>query len=315
MTDLKLPQLTVDPSNPYPDARDFVSEAAETAASVSDALGTTYQSVTGGGSFQFPSDLGSRKVVFKVKPRNRPTTTTQTRTGPSTIIGLPIPANLSTGYGAQYSQTGLGVLGSEAQALAGTVTDVSSAIDTLKDRGGNIGLEAAKSIAASASPEIAAILGGAILGTTGLGVGAALGQGARGALSGANIAVNPHLAVLFEGVSFREHSFQYKFAPRNSGESSSVKNIIKTFKKAMLPSIDEGKLAFFNYPDEFDIEFPNDNGFLFKIGTSVLTGFQINYTPDGGSYFHQNGAPVSVSLALSFTEIDILTKKEIDGGK
>lgn len=84
----------------------------------------------------------------------------------------------------------------------------------------------------------------------------------------------------------------------------------------MHPSID-GK-AFFKYPDEFDIRFPNDQGFLFEIGKSVLRDFSLNYTPDGGSYFHKNGAPVSVQMSMTFVEIDILTKQEIGnapGGK
>jgi hypothetical protein len=330
--DLNLPSSITGESEPaYPGARDFVGEAEESQATL-EALGVLEQSIGGGDSLQFPANLGVRKVVFKVKPRNRPTTTTRTKVAPKSIIGLPIPANLQTGYGAQYSQTGLGVLGNNAQDFFGDPKNLQAISqgqygDAFTSYIGQEGFtntlkQAGLAIAASASPEVAALIGGAIAdkipglpATVGLGVGAAAGNAVRGALSGAGIAVNPHMAMLFEGVGFRQHSFQYKFSPRNSSESTSVKKIIKVFKKAMLPSIDEGKLAFFNYPEEFDIEFPNDNGFLFKIGTSVLTDFQINYTPDGGSYFHQNGAPVSVQMSLAFTEVDILTKKEIDGGR
>jgi hypothetical protein len=321
--DLNLPSSITGESEPaYPGARDFVGEAEESQATL-EALGVLEQSIGGGDSLQFPANLGVRKVVFKVKPRNRPTATTRTRVAPKSIIGLPIPANLQTGYGAQYSQTGLGVLGKTAEGFVGEGGNFNSFVTGLQQGDFSVPLQqAGLAIAASASPEVAAIVGGLIAdkipglpAAVGAGVGAALGGATVGALSGAGIAVNPHMAMLFEGVNFRQHSFQYKFSPRNSSESTSVKKIIKTFKKAMLPSIDEGKLAFFNYPDEFDIEFPNDNGFLFKIGTSVLTDFQINYTPDGGSYFHQNGAPVSVQMSLAFTEVDILTKKEIDGGR
>jgi hypothetical protein len=81
----------------------------------------------------------------------------------------------------------------------------------------------------------------------------------------------------------------------------------------MAPKIDG--LAFFDYPDEFIISFPKNESFLFKIGTSVLTDFTVNYTPDGGSYFHENGAPVSVSMSLSFTELDVITKDKIAQGR
>ena len=74
--------------------------------------------------------------------------------------------------------------------------------------------------------------------------------------------------------------------------------------------------AFFKYPDEFAIAFSGKNeNFMFNFGTSVLSDFQVNYNPDGGSYFHTDGAPVSVGMQLTFTEIDILTKDQIAKGR
>lgn len=314
---LNLPASITGKSQPaYPDARDFVGEAEESRSSL-EALGILNEGIDKGSSSQFPSNLGARKVVFKVIPRNRGKQTDRTTSSAKDIVGLPLPSNLSTGYGAQYTDVSLGVLGQrsvEAGAAFGA-GGFQSAIDTVQNNGINTLSEAAKSIAASASSELGAIVGGLVLGTTGFGVGAALTQIAPGALSGANIAVNPHMAVLFEGVNFRNHSFQYKFSPRDKSESDSLKKIIKIFKKAMHPSIDRGKMAFFQYPDEFEIDFPNDGGYLFDVGKSVLRDFQINYTPDGGSYFHQNGAPVAISMSMQFTEIDVLTKTEIEDGR
>ena len=284
----------------------------ETVNSVSDSLGKLSKSLSGGGAYKFPDDLGSRAVVFSVQKRERDTTRVTTSKKTGATIALPIPTNLSTGYNAQYTQTGLGVLGAAAQGAFNnptqSVADYVTSGEAMEDLGAQ-----ARSILASASPEVAALIGGAMGGAVGLGVGAAAAGVARGALAGAGLAVNPHLAVLFEGVGFRNHSFQYKFSPRSSSESNTIKNIIYEFKNAMLPSKED--LAFFNYPDEFNIRFPFNEEYLFKIGTSVLTDFQINYNPDGGSYFHQNGAPVSVSLSLQFTELDILTKSEIAEGR
>ena len=284
----------------------------ETINSVSDSLGKLSKSLSGGGAYKFPDDLGSRSVVFTVQKRERDTTRVTISKKTGATIALPIPTNLSTGYNAQYTQTGLGVLGAAAQGAFNnptqSVADYITSGEAMEDLGAQ-----ARSILASASPEIAALIGGAVGGAIGLGVGAAAGGVVRGALAGAGLAVNPHLAVLFEGVGFRNHSFQYKFSPRSSSESNTIKKIIYEFKNAMLPSKED--LAFFNYPDEFNIRFPFNEEYLFKIGTSVLTDFQINYNPDGGSYFHQNGAPVSVSLSLQFTELDILTKSEIAEGR
>ena len=275
----------------------------------SDAVGDLLQPISGGGGLRFPGDISDNYITFSPKNRGKSTKLTPTKGRAGGSITLPIPSNLSTGYNAQYDTgTGLNVLGNFAQQVASGETQFSA------EAAGAAAVEQAKAIGLSASPEVAALLGAGLSGPLGAGVGAALGGAARGAAVGAGIAVNPHLAVIFSGVNFRTHSFQYKFSPRDAGESATLKNIIKKFKLNMHPTI-EGA-AFFKYPNEFDIAFNSKNeNFLFKFGTSVLSDFQINYNPDGGSYFHDNGAPVSVGLSLTFTEIDIITQEKIDEGR
>lgn len=294
----------------------MISAGATTQNASKDALGAL-EAGSGSGGLRFPDDLSDNYITFTVNPRNRETKSKDVESAAGAMIALPIPSNLSTGYGAQYDTgTGIGVLGSVARdATAAGATDIQSLAELARgDELGNALVQQAKAIGLGASPEILALLGAGVSGPLGAGVGAALGGVARGAAVGAGIAVNPHLAVIFDGVNFRTHSFQYKFSPRSSGESNNVREIIKIFKKHMLPTLADGN-AFFEYPDEFKIKFNSKNEkFLFKIGTSVLTDFQINYNPDGGSYFHQNGAPVSVSMQLSFTEIDILTQDKIEEG-
>ena len=275
----------------------------------SDALRSALEPISAGGNLRFPGDITDNYISFLPKNRGKSTKLTRVNSSSSGGITLPIPSNLSTGYNAQYDTgTGLQVLGNFAQQVASGETQFSA------EAAGAAAVEQAKAIGISASPEVAALLGAGLSGPIGAGVGAALGGAARGAAVGAGIAVNPHLAVIFSGVNFRTHSFQYKFSPRDAGESTTLKNIIKKFKLNMHPTI-EGA-AFFKYPNEFDIAFNSKNeNYLFKFGTSVLSDFQINYNPDGGSYFHENGAPVSVGLSLTFTEIDIITQEKIDEGR
>ena len=275
----------------------------------SDALKSVLEPISAGGNLRFPGDISENYISFLPKNRGKKTKLTPVNSSSSGGITLPIPSNLSTGYNAQYDTgTGIGVLGNFAQQVASGDAQFSA------EAAGAAAVEQAKAIGLSASPEVAALLGAGVSGPFGAGVGAALGGAARGAAVGAGIAVNPHLAVIFSGVNFRTHSFQYKFSPRDAGESTTLKNIIKKFKLNMHPTI-EGA-AFFKYPNEFDIAFNSKNeNFLFKFGTSVLSDFQINYNPDGGSYFHDNGAPVSVGLSLTFTEIDIITQEKIDEGR
>lgn len=236
------------------------------------------------------------------------------------VIGLPVPANLSTGYGMAYDTgTGLGVLGNQAFERVRAGGDINDIVGSL--RGSNV-IDVVKQAAiaggASIGPQVAAAAGAAfasgVAGAAGgAAVGNALGGVAQGAIAGAGLAVNPHLAVLFTGPRFRVHQFNYKITPKSAGESTALTETIKQFKLAMAPAIDS--LAFFDYPNEFYIRFPANSQHLFKIGASVLTDFTVNYTPDGGSYFHDNGAPVSVSMSLSFTEIDVITKAKIEEGR
>ena len=236
------------------------------------------------------------------------------------VIGLPVPANLSTGYGMAYDTgTGLGVLGNQAFERVRAGGDINDIVGSL--RGSNV-IDVVKQAAiaggASIGPQVAAAAGAAfasgVAGAAGgAAVGNALGGVAQGAIAGAGLAVNPHLAVLFTGPRFRVHQFNYKITPKSAGESTALTETIKQFKLAMAPAIDS--LAFFDYPNEFYIRFPANSQHLFKIGASVLTDFTVNYTPDGGSYFHDNGAPVSVSMTLSFTEIDVITKAKIEEGR
>ena len=55
-----------------------------------------------------------------------------------------------------------------------------------------------------------------------------------GAISG--VILNPNAEMLFSGMEFRNFSLNYKMVPRNPTEARNIKNIIKTFKTAMLPS-------------------------------------------------------------------------------
>ena len=296
--------LDVDNSGVLTDFGQVVDEFA-------DALDKLNNGISSASGIRFPSDISQNYVTFTPQPRTRAMKKdgAKAQSGGGGIT-LPIPSNMSTGYNAQYDTgTGIGVLGNFTtdQMQAGTIPTAAQTGQAVAQQMAAIGL--------SASPEIMALVGAGLSGTPiGAGVGAALGGIAQGAALGAGIAANPHLAVIFTGVNFRSHTFTYKFSPRDASESATIKNIITRFKKHMHPDV-EGP-AFFKYPDEYAIKFSGKNeDYMFNFGSSVLTDLQVNYNPDGGSYFHDNGAPVSVGLQLTFTEIDILTKDQIAKGR
>ena len=106
---------------------------------------------------------------------------------------------------------------------------------------------------------------------------------------------------------------------RNESESIDIKNIVKSFKKAMHPTrFTQQNTRFWTYPDNCDIYLltPN-NEFMFQISTSVITGMSVNYTAtEAGvpAFFGSTGAPVALTMALNFKEIGLLTKEKIEQG-
>ena len=88
-------------------------------------------------------------------------------------------------------------------------------------------------------------------------LGSMLTGGANNFLAGR--AANPMEEQMFEGVGFRDFSFDYEFFPRNGDEATAVKDIVWGFKTAMLPDTygeAEGDTAienYFNYPNMFKL--------------------------------------------------------------
>ena len=244
---------------------------------------------------------------------------------PAHSFALPIPSNLGTSYNAQYNNVDLGVAGQAGQEVAenftrgdgAIVTDILSAVgqtDTFS--AGNLkGALANLGIAAAGADTAAQAIGGILLGGAAGGVAAAaLGSIGQGALRGLGIARNPHIANVFTGVNFRQHNFQYKLIAKNKKESDTIRDLIRNFKYHMSPEYKSANHVF-NYPSQFQIIL-RAGDYLFKIGDSVLTSFDVNYTGEGAPYFFEDtNAPYSVTLSLTFVEDTIVTKKEIRQGR
>ena len=234
-----------------------------------------------------------------------------------------MPANLGTQYNSQYSAEGVGPMGSEAAKLGANVRSASqgnmtgqqfvgSLVDSFTGEGAKSAIAGGlANLGVQAAEEGIGTL--AALATGGLGAGAAAAaatQAFKAGMAGAGLARNPHLATLFTGVNFRSHSFEYKFVPQNRFESNRLRYIIQKFKYHMAPSYAAAG-HFFNYPEQFDIEFHYPN-YLFDIGASVMTDFSVNYHSEGGSYyFDETNAPVSVTLSMTFQELTVNTKGNI----
>lgn len=130
----------------------------------------------------------------------------------------------------------------------------------------------------------------------------------------AGVIPNSNLELLFNSPTLREFRFDYRLSPRSSDEATIVKNIIRSFKQGMAPrKVNAGSSSgpggyFLATPNVFKLEYKYDGNKdisginRFKI--CALTGFSVNYTPDGQWAAYDEGQPVSYMMSMSFSELE-----------
>jgi hypothetical protein len=213
----------------------------------------------------------------------------------SNAIALHIPNSLQTRYSMAWDAEETAAF----QMAARVGTDVFKAIVTL-------GTKSNASATSSAAGTVGAI-------ATNL----ALSKGPQGAAlsSASGLAANPKKEQVFKNVDFRTFSFEYSFFPRNSDESDKIKEIIKMFKLHMHPEYKDSNGFLFIYPSEFDIFYyinGAENMNLNRHTSCVLTDMNVNYTPNSMFNAFENGMPTQINISLTFKELSILTKKDIE---
>lgn len=304
--------------------------------------GATPVSTTGneqGGSetsklFIFPSDVELsghflKLMVFKYSRAVRANPAVHPEKQADII--LPMPSNLSTTYSADYNTGALDYAGSVMEPYIGNAIDTLKKVHTSFNNGENTNvymsvMDQLKSFGNLVNVDF---VGGYVayqaldaLEDSELGRAAQLTGG---------FARNPHLALLFRGVGFRTHSFQYNFVARNMQEAIQLRDLLRYLRAAMLPSYNDAfDNHLFNYPYEFEISMSNE-AFTFHIGESVLTDLRINYHAAGRPlYFNAEGEievgrdennnavnatgkpPVAVSVEMDFTETQIVTRESVE---
>ena len=133
--------------------------------------------------------------------------------------------------------------------------------------------------------------------------------GDNGGASGLN-SFNNTMLQQFSGVEPRTFSFQWKLYAADGGQSSTIFQIIKLLKQAAHPELVPGILDIVKYPmilQRFDVRGPH-GAIIFPIFESVISGITVDYSASGAPYFFKSGAPVSIGLNLTITEIRSLTR-------
>lgn len=127
--------------------------------------------------------------------------------------------------------------------------------------------------------------------------------------------LNPNMELLFNGPGLRSFRFQFKLTPRGKREAIEVENIIKTFKKHMAPKVSTNG-TFLETPDIFELRYRKGNGehpFLNKFKQCFLSSVNVNYTGEGTYATYNDGTPVSMTMDLSFQEIEPIYDTDYKG--
>tara|TARA_B100001093_G_scaffold414718_1_gene404937 strand:+ start:247 stop:1524 length:1278 start_codon:yes stop_codon:yes gene_type:complete len=131
--------------------------------------------------------------------------------------------------------------------------------------------------------------------------------------------INPHMELLFGGPTIRNFRFGFKFSPRNEKESEQVRLIIRAFKRNMAPKAQGGTVGsgswFLKTPNIFKLRYRSgrkNHPFLNKFKQCFLTDMQTTYTGEGVYSTYEDGTPVSMTLDLSFKELQPIYDVDYD---
>jgi hypothetical protein len=140
--------------------------------------------------------------------------------------------------------------------------------------------------------------------------------GVQGLLSRtAGAAINNNLELLFQGPQLRSFTFTFRLTPRNDKEAKTIKQIIRTFKVAMVPEATSSNL-FLLAPNIFNVSYmistKGSDGkgtltlhpYLNKLKRCALKDFTVSYTPDSQYMTYQDGSMTAYELNMTFAEID-----------
>jgi hypothetical protein len=225
-------------------------------------------------------------------------------------IGLYLPPSIKVNYGTQWEEMQMTVNQYLDTAKdAAQIADFGKTFDSMKSGYDSGGIQGAM---------------GGLVNTAGGMIAARGAANAMDATFGSNFGqqlekysgttVNPHMALLFKGVNFREFQFNFELMARTPKESENIRKIIKCFKAAMHPGNNsELGARYWTYPYNFDIYLCSPSTkYMFNIATSVLTQMNVDYNGSGfPSFFTKTGAPVQINMSLNFKELEVLTRERV----
>jgi len=264
---------------------------------------------TGGVNYVYPPDPAPYFMKFEFFKYTRPSPFTETTSQSLGSIILPMPLNgLVDATSATWQSRELNAAG--------------NVLDALKDS--DVGIKKAQEggLAGVADQGLNTIEDAAMAQSNRL--GAAISQelvDARNSQLG--LVDNPSLSQLFQGVGFRQFSFNWTFAPKTDQESLLLRDMIRFIKAKHLPTFTgsggtNGTSYLFNYPAIVKPSFGGTAGstaeqFMTSFKFCVLKNVVANFAPQGvPAFYSSTKAPVFITLQMDFEEMEYVLATDYD---
>ena len=229
---------------------------------------------------------------------------------PSVVLYM--PEDISTGYKANWSGKSFSNIGRDVLGVAGA---------DLKNAAANIGRLGDTTINQLLPNAATTLIQETVSKITGE-------QIDRNDITGSTrgVILNPNVELLFGGIDLRNFQLNFKLVPRNQTEATMNKQIVNSFRKAMLPNFALGNELNFSSSDATArnyIKVPNVCKVSFMRGGSLntdvaqykmcaITQVDVNYTPDGTYATYEGGEMVAVGLTLNFQETKLIFADEVE---
>ena len=257
-------------------------------------------------------------------------------------VALPIPTGVQTSYAQQWNQTDVNALqgglmrtsafksaaGLAKRAATGETTNIADQFDAAVSRGKEL-------FGAGKEAGVGGIVNAATSGISGIvnkiahaGIGgnavAGVALGTAGAVLGDAMSTAAGFASFkqtmnhYSGPQFRTFGFNFSLKPLDKKDQNSILNIVNFFKLGSAPNqISAGLYRIYEIPYLFRIQFYSRTGEMTdinKIAHCALTNLQV---ADGGDRFQTfagTNSPVRTDIQLQFTEIELITRGEMEMG-
>jgi len=216
-----------------------------------------------------------------------------------TTVSLPMQPNLSeshsVGWGGDSLDPIKAMFAKGSMTVASDFTNIEAYKKTFEDAGNDIS-------ALGNDPATIAFVKAYF-------AGQAVGANITGRTTGQ--VINPNMELLFSGPSLRTFNFQFRLTPRDDDEAKEIRQIIKSFKANMAVQRSTSNL-FLMAPNIFKLKYISGDGstateqhpFLNKFKPCAMTGFNVNYTPDGSYMTFENKSLTSYDISMSFSELE-----------